>query len=75
MEYCSNGSLSDLMMRGKFSLKEDEIRYVISEVLMGVAYLHKDKKIHRVIYLYSILTIGYQIWQYLALSERSCQAG
>lgn len=48
MEYCSCGSLSDLMMKGRFPLKEDEIRYVMSEVLMGVAYLHEQKKIHRV---------------------------
>lgn len=48
MEYCGCGSLSDLMMKGRFSLKEEEIRYVISEVLMGVAYLHSEKKIHRV---------------------------
>ena len=47
MEYCGGGSLSDLMMKGKHPLREDEIRYVISEVLMGVAYLHENKKIHR----------------------------
>ena len=49
MEYCGGGSLSDLMMKGKHPLREDEIRYVISEVLMGVAYLHENKKIHRVV--------------------------
>ena len=48
MEYCNCGSLGDLMMKGRFTLKEDEVRYVISEVLMGVAYLHSKKIIHRV---------------------------
>lgn len=51
MEYCNCGSLGDLMMKGRFTLKEDEIRYVISEVLMGVAYLHSKKIIHRVCYV------------------------
>ena len=48
MEYCGGGSLSDLTMKGRVPLKEDEIRYVISEVLIGVAYLHENNKIHRV---------------------------
>lgn len=48
MEYCGGGSLSDLMMKGRLTLREDEIRYVISEVLMGLAYLHDQRKIHRV---------------------------
>ena len=47
MEYCGGGSLSDLMMKGRLTLREDEIRYVISEVLMGLAYLHDQRKIHR----------------------------
>lgn len=54
MEYCCCGSLSDLMMKGRFHLKEDEIRYVMSEVLMGVAYLHDQKKIHRVSYIIAL---------------------
>ena len=48
MEFCGGGSLSDLIMKGKFTLKEDEIRYVIAEVLLGIAYLHEQRKIHRV---------------------------
>ena len=51
MEYCGGGSLSDLMMKGRLTLREDEIRYVISEVLMGLAYLHDQRKIHRVRFL------------------------
>lgn len=48
MEFCGYGSLSSLMLKGHFTLREDEIRYVISDVLMGVVYLHGQRKIHRV---------------------------
>ena len=48
MDYCAAGSMSDLMAKGRFSLKEEEIRLVISQVLLGIAYLHENKKIHRV---------------------------
>lgn len=51
MEYCGAGSMSDLMMKGRFNLKEDEIRLVISQVLVGLAYLHDQRKIHRVWFL------------------------
>lgn len=43
--------MSDLMMKGRFNLKEDEIRLVISQVLVGLAYLHDQRKIHRVCFL------------------------
>lgn len=49
MEYCGAGSMSDLMCRGRFTLKEEEIRIVISQVLLGLSYLHKQHKIHRVL--------------------------
>ena len=48
MEYCGYGSLSDMMMRGRFGLTETEIRYLISQVLLGIAYMHNQRKIHRV---------------------------
>ena len=48
MEYCGAGSVSDLMLRGQFSLTEEEIRYLLSQVLLGIAYMHKQRKIHRV---------------------------
>lgn len=48
MEYCGAGSMSDLMMKGRFRLKEEEIRLVLAQVLLGLAYLHDQKKIHRV---------------------------
>ena len=48
MEYCGAGSLSDLMLKGRLTLTEEEIRYVLSEVLLGITYLHQQRKIHRV---------------------------
>lgn len=48
MEYCGAGSLSDLMMKGRLTLTEEEIRYILSEVLLGITYLHQQRKIHRV---------------------------
>lgn len=48
MEYCGAGSMSDLMMKGRFILKEEEIRLILAQVLLGLAYLHDQKKIHRV---------------------------
>ena len=47
MEYCGAGSLSDLTMKGRLTLTEEEIRYVLSEVLLGITYLHQQRKIHR----------------------------
>lgn len=40
--------MSDLMMKGRFSLKEEEIRLVVAQVLLGLEYLHGQNKIHRV---------------------------
>ena len=40
--------MSDLMMKGRFILKEEEIRLILAQVLLGLAYLHDQKKIHRV---------------------------
>lgn len=45
MEFCSGGSCSDLMKAGAIS--EDYIMIVIRELLMGLDYLHADKKLHR----------------------------
>ena len=36
------------MMNGTFSLKEEEIRMVLAQVLLGLAYLHEKRIIHRV---------------------------
>ncbi|RMZ82936.1 hypothetical protein DV737_g1806, partial [Chaetothyriales sp. CBS 132003] len=45
MEFCSGGSCSDLMRPGPIS--EDYISIILRELLMGLDYLHGDKKLHR----------------------------
>ncbi|OAP62344.1 hypothetical protein AYL99_04547 [Fonsecaea erecta] len=45
MEFCSGGSCSDLMRAGK--IQEEYICIIIRELLMGLDYLHSDKKLHR----------------------------
>lgn len=45
MEFCSGGSCSDLMKPGKIA--EDYITIIVRELLMGLEYLHADKKLHR----------------------------
>ena len=45
MEFCSGGSCSDLMRPGLFA--EDYISIIVRELLMGLDYLHSDKKLHR----------------------------
>lgn len=58
MEYCQGGSLSSLMMRGMNTLYENEIRYVMAEVLMGLKYLHQRHIIHRVLYFCFFLLLS-----------------
>lgn len=45
MEFCSGGSCSDLMRPG--IIPEEYIMIIIRELLLGLEYLHSDKKIHR----------------------------
>ena len=45
MEFCSGGSCADLMKPGLIS--EEYISIIIRELLMGLDYLHSDKKLHR----------------------------
>lgn len=45
MEFCSGGSCSDLMQPG--IIAEDYIMIIIKELLLGLDYLHSDKKLHR----------------------------
>lgn len=45
MEYCSGGSCSDLMKPGRIA--EEYITIIVRELLMGLDYLHGDKKLHR----------------------------
>ena len=45
MEFCSGGSCSDLMRPGL--IPEEYITIILRELLMGLDYLHGDKKLHR----------------------------
>ena len=45
MEFCSGGSCSDLMRPGH--IPEEYITIIIRELLLGLDYLHSDKKLHR----------------------------
>lgn len=54
LEYCGGGSCSDLLkVFGK--LDEDVTAYVMRDVLLGLEYLHAQKKVHRDIKLANIL--------------------
>ena len=45
MEFCSGGSCGDLMKPGL--IPEEYITIIIRELLLGLEYLHGDKKLHR----------------------------
>ncbi|KAL8718306.1 MAG: hypothetical protein Q9225_004535 [Loekoesia sp. 1 TL-2023] len=45
MEFCSGGSCADLMKPDL--IPEEYITIIIRELLMGLEYLHSDKKLHR----------------------------
>ncbi|CAK7267907.1 Serine/threonine-protein kinase PAK 6 [Sporothrix epigloea] len=45
MEFCSGGSCADLMKPGPIG--EDYIAIIMRELLLGLDYLHADKKLHR----------------------------
>lgn len=45
MEFCSGGSCADLMKPGLIG--EDYIAIIMRELLLGLDYLHSDKKLHR----------------------------
>lgn len=45
MEFCSGGSCADLLKPGL--IPEEYITIIIKELLMGLDYLHGDKKLHR----------------------------
>ena len=53
MEFCSGGSCADLMKPGLVS--EEYITIIMRELLMGLEYLHADKKLHRDIKAANIL--------------------
>ncbi|KAI1426818.1 kinase-like domain-containing protein [Xylaria sp. FL1777] len=45
MEFCAGGSCADLMKPGMIG--EDYIAIIVRELLLGLEYLHADKKLHR----------------------------
>ncbi|KAK4044359.1 kinase-like domain-containing protein [Parachaetomium inaequale] len=53
MEFCSGGSCADLMKPGLIG--EDYIAIIVRELLLGLDYLHSDKKLHRDIKAANIL--------------------
>ncbi|KAL2161702.1 hypothetical protein VTH06DRAFT_8264 [Thermothelomyces fergusii] len=53
MEYCAGGSCADLMKPGLIG--EDYIAIILRELLLGLDYLHSDKKLHRDIKAANIL--------------------
>lgn len=53
MEFCSGGSCSDLLRPGLIG--EEYISIIIRELLLGLDYLHSDKKLHRDIKAANIL--------------------
>jgi serine/threonine protein kinase len=47
MEYCGGGSVSDLLHVRKNTILEPEIQVILRDTLMGLEYLHTQRKIHR----------------------------
>lgn len=48
MEFGELGSLADLINKEANVFTEQEIQYLLASVVMGLDYLHSNKKIHRV---------------------------
>ena len=40
--------MSDLMKKGQFAITEEEIRFIMAQILLGLAHLHSLNMIHRV---------------------------
>jgi len=47
MEYCDQGSAADLMRKNDHPFTEKEIARYVKQMLLGLEYLHTQKKIHR----------------------------
>ena len=48
MEFADCGSLADSLNKESGIFSEREIQYLLASILLGIAYLHSHKKIHRV---------------------------
>lgn len=48
MEFGDLGSLADSINKEPNIFSEQEIQHLLASVLLGLAYLHSHKKIHRV---------------------------
>ena len=69
MEFCSGGSCADLLKPGL--IHEEYITIIIRELLMGLEYLHGDKKLHRDIKGMAI--ISHPNGRRLKLGDCSCK--
>ena len=47
MEYCGGGAVDDLMEITENTLSEGVIQHIVAASLLGLAYLHANKNIHR----------------------------
>ncbi len=47
MEYCPVGSVGDIMQMTKLLLNDEQICFICTSTLKGLAYLHSQRKIHR----------------------------
>jgi len=50
MDYCSAGSVRDMIEVCEAALTEEQVAFVCKEALMGLLYLHARKIIHRYIF-------------------------
>ena len=48
MEFGDCGSIADSLNKEPNIFTEEEIRYLLASILLGIAYLHENKKLHRV---------------------------
>lgn len=47
MEYCSDGSLADIMRNKKQVFEEKEISQIMGQLLEGLQFLHQRNIVHR----------------------------
>ena len=74
MEFGDCGSLADLQNKEPNVFSEQEIQYIVASILLGIAYLHDHKKIHRVSSENGRDSVGYQSGKRAADKGRQGQA-